>query len=124
MDRDTLLESAHMPQPAPVLNGWPCRAISATNYALLRKHMDDSGAVQTVQAAFILAAPRDEVFAVAGKPDEFLIAALKFGDAISVRELDRFADWLSDQIAMVNAAQTEDVPGKPDAAERGMPHAG
>lgn len=124
MDRETLLEAAHMPTQAPILNGVPCRPLSATNYALLRKHMDDSGAVQTVQAAFILAAPRSEVFALASKPEDFLIAALEFGDRLEVRELDRFAAWLSDQIGQVNAAQTEDLPGKPQGEGGEIHHAG
>lgn len=124
MDRETMLESAHMPANAPVLNGVPCRNLSATNYALLRKHMDDSGAVQTIQAAFILAAPRDEVFSLAAKPEEFLIAALEFGDRLEVRELDRFAEWLGERITHVKAAQTEDLPGKPQGEGKETPHAG
>jgi len=117
MNRDELLEAAHYDSP-PTLAGAQCRALSATNYALLRKHLDDSGAVQTIVAAFILAAPRDQVFRLSRDADAFAMAALEFGDRVTVHELDRFSSWLSGQIFAVNAAQTEDAsPGKPGEAE-------
>ena len=123
MNRDEILESAHYDVP-PVLAGRQCRPLSATNYALLRKHMDDSGAVQTVVAAFILAAPREQVFRLSRDVDAFAIAALEFGDNLEVPELDTFALWLHEQIRAVNAAQTEDVvtPGKSEGQEATRRH--
>lgn len=123
MDRDTILENAHFSQP-PELKGIQCRPLSATAYALMRKHTDDSGAVQTVIAAYILAGPRQQVYNLASKPEEFSATALEFGEGISVRQLDNFAEWLTNEIASINSAQTEDLPGKPQEEGKEMPHAG
>ena len=122
MNREEMLEAAHFLFP-PALAGTACRPLSATNYALLRKHLDDSGAVQTIIAAFILAGPREQVFRLSRDADAFAIAALEFGDRVTVQELDEFSGWLSNQIAAVNAAQTEDAsPGKPDAGAETHQH--